>query len=168
VSADLQQSFVGRFGEVWQSRSVVRPSPIDVPPLDTAECRRALGIASGRPLALVVARLVSGKRVEVALAFREHLPEHDWVVIGDGPERARLARRFERVRFLGQLDRDATLRWICAADVLISASLSEGAPTVVREARALGTRVIAAAAGDLEQWAASDPGIQLDPRLTSA
>ena len=54
-----------------------------------------------------------------------------------------------------------TLAWIAAADLLVSASRDEGAPTVVREARLLGTPVLAARAGDVERWAAQDPGITL-------
>ncbi|HVY44240.1 MAG TPA: glycosyltransferase, partial [Minicystis sp.] len=51
--------------------------------------------------------------------------------------------------------------WVAAADVLLHASAVEGAPTVVREARALGVRVVACPAGDLAAWAAADPGITL-------
>jgi teichuronic acid biosynthesis glycosyltransferase TuaC len=50
---------------------------------------------------------------------------------------------------------------MAAADVLVSASREEGAPTVVREARALGVPVVAVPCGDLATWAAADPGIAL-------
>ena len=53
------------------------------------------------------------------------------------------------------------LRWIAAADVLVSASAHEGAPSVVREARALGVPVVAVSAGDLAQWAERDAGLLL-------
>jgi teichuronic acid biosynthesis glycosyltransferase TuaC len=42
---------------------------------------------------------------------------------------------------------------------LLSTSAHEGAPSVVREARALGVPVVAVAAGDLAEWAKADPGI---------
>jgi glycosyltransferase involved in cell wall biosynthesis len=67
------------------------------------------------------------------------------------------------VRFLGQLGRSQTLTWIAAADLVLTASLDEGAPTVVREARALGTPVVARAAGDLVEWARRDPGLVVLP-----
>ena len=57
-------------------------------------------------------------------------------------------------------DREA-LTWIAAADVLLSASRSEGAPSVVREARALGVPVAAARVGDLPAWAQADAGLFL-------
>ena len=50
---------------------------------------------------------------------------------------------------------------MAAADYLVSASQLEGASTVVREARALGVRVIATRSGDLGDWAQSDPGIEV-------
>ena len=46
--------------------------------------------------------------------------------------------------------------WIRASDLVVSASREEGAPTVVREARALGTPVVTTAAGDLVKWAELD------------
>jgi hypothetical protein len=48
-----------------------------------------------------------------------------------------------------------------AADVIVSASEREGAPTVIREARALGTAVWTSAVGDVALWAALDPGIRV-------
>jgi len=65
------------------------------------------------------------------------------------------------VRFTGYLARGEALRWIAAADVLVSASAHEGAPSVVREARALGVPVVAVNAGDLAQWAKRDAGLLL-------
>ena len=60
------------------------------------------------------------------------------VVIGDGPERARLEQLAHRwqidVRFLGNTPRREALAWIGAADELVHASIAEGMSTVVREA----------------------------------
>ena len=126
---------------------------------DRRRARELLAIAPAQRLAVVVARLVPGKRVAEALAATALVPDLDTIVIGDGPELASLERRFPAVRFLGRLPRPQTLTWIAAADVLVSASRDEGAPSVVREARALGVPVAARAAGDLEHWAKSDPGL---------
>jgi glycosyltransferase involved in cell wall biosynthesis len=65
-------------------------------------------------------------------------------------------RRFPEARWLGQRPRNETLRWVRAADLLVSASPKEGAPTVIREALALGTKVVALDCGDLKQWAEND------------
>jgi glycosyltransferase involved in cell wall biosynthesis len=140
--------------------SVVEPAPILVPSreeLAMPEAARALE----RGFVVWVGRLVASKRIDEAamVADRVRLP---LVVIGDGPEpapRAAIA--------LGRLPRRETLRWIAHARALLSTSREEGAPTVVREARALGVPVVAEPAGDIERWAADDPGIAV-ARGTSA
>ncbi|WP_437800418.1 glycosyltransferase [Sorangium sp. So ce693] len=63
------------------------------------------------------------------------------------------------VRFTGMLPRREALAWIGAADVLLHPSSHEAAPTVIREARALGVPVIACDAGDVVAWSRSDDGI---------
>ncbi|MGC4066561.1 MAG: glycosyltransferase [Polyangiaceae bacterium] len=144
-------------------RVYVEPCAFEVPELPRREeLRRVLGGADA-PLVVVVGRAVKTKRIEVAIAATRCALGVDPVVIGDGPERAPLAAQFPHTTFLGQLSRDATLRWIRAADILVSASELEGAPTVVREARALGTPVVAVAAGDLRDWAGRDPEIVVVP-----
>lgn len=140
----------------------VAVSPIDVEGVPTrSAARRALGIPESRRSALIVARLIPEKRVALALEALALLAEVETVVIGDGPELAPLRARFPHVRFTGYLPRHEALRWIAAADVLVSASAHEGAPSVVREARALGVPVVAVAAGDLTQWAERDAGLLL-------
>jgi len=111
---------------------------------------------SARPRWVVCARLVPSKRVD--LAIREAARHRAALtVIGDGPLRAELealASAFEpRARFTGQLPRDA--------HKLVHLSEAEGAPTVIREARALGVPVLATPVGDVARWAAKDPGIEI-------
>jgi glycosyltransferase involved in cell wall biosynthesis len=73
------------------------------------------------------------------------------VVVGDGPERSRLERlarsRHVDAQFLGVVDRSEALAWIGAAHALLHASDTEGASSVVREARALGTPVVVLGGG---------------------
>jgi glycosyltransferase involved in cell wall biosynthesis len=128
-----------------------------------AEARKRLDLAESSAILLIVARLIPDKRVALALRALEllELEAATTIVIGDGPEAARLRARFPKVRFTGRLSRAETLCFIAAADVLVSASALEGAPTVVREARALGVPVVAVAAGDLAERARADPGILL-------
>jgi teichuronic acid biosynthesis glycosyltransferase TuaC len=146
-----------------QACIVVEPAPIELPNLPSrAELRRSLAI-DDRSLILVVARLIPSKRVEVALRAALQVPRAQIVVCGGGPLQRSLTRTFPSIRFLGPLPRTQTLRWIAAADVLLSASRTEGAPTAIREARALGVPVITTAAGDLLSWAASDPGLHVVP-----
>ncbi|MEO8801322.1 MAG: glycosyltransferase, partial [Polyangiaceae bacterium] len=68
------------------------------------------------------------------------------LVIGDGPERARLERQTREGRaaahFLGKLTRPEALAHIAVADALVHTSEAEGLSSVIREADALGTRVV--------------------------
>lgn len=148
------------------TRASCEPAPLDIPPLQKENARERLGLDERTFLALSVGRLVASKRVDVALRSAPVPAGCRWVVIGDGPERASLARAFPAVEFLGQRPRPETLLWMAAADVLVCASLSEGSPCVIREARALGTPVWTSAVGDVESWARSDPGIRVLAQLT--
>ena len=140
----------------------VAESPIDIADVPTRNgARQALRISETQPLALIVSRLIPEKRVELALQALAWLDGLSAVVVGDGPELESLRARFPKVRFTGYLARGEALRWIAAADVLVSASAHEGAPSVVREARALGVPVVAVNAGDLAQWAKRDAGLLL-------
>lgn len=117
--------------------------------------RNTLGIRER--LVVFVGRIIPGKRLDVGLGAASLLPDVRVVVVGDGPAQANLQARYPTVRFVGRLSHDETLRWIAAADVLISTSLDEGAPTAVREAVALGVDVVACPSGDLAAWAKSEP-----------
>lgn len=140
----------------------VRPSPIECAEgLTRDSARQSLGLKKEEKWAVVVGRLILGKRPDVALVASELVPDLNVAVIGGGPLAAELKVAHPECVFLGQLPRDETLKWIVAADILLSASRDEGAPTVIREARALGTPVVSVPAGDVARWAASDVGLWL-------
>jgi teichuronic acid biosynthesis glycosyltransferase TuaC len=136
-------------------RRMIPPRQHDGPPkLDETLQRRWV----------VCARLVRSKRVD--LAIREAARQRaSLTVIGDGPLRAELealASGFEpRAHFTGHLPRGDALALIADAHKLVHLSEAEGAPTVIREARALGVPVLATAVGDVARWAAKDPGIEI-------
>lgn len=166
VSSELERLVLGGLGDAQRQRLQpfcrVEPCALDVPArLTRQQARAELGISAEARLAVVVARLVPGKRVDVALEACSRLAGLDCVVVGDGPERARLSQRYPRVQFVGQVERPRALAYLAAANALVSASLHEGAPSVVREARALGTDVVCLAAGDLTHWAEHDAGIHV-------
>lgn len=166
VSSELHDLLLGRLPEaersILQTRSRIEPCLIDLPGAQSrAQARQALGIAPDRHLAVIVARLIPSKRVHVALEACERVPHLQAIVVGEGPERDHLSQRFPHATFVGHVDRPLALTYLAAADALVSASLEEGAPTVVREARALGTPVVCLPAGDLASWAARDAGIHV-------
>jgi teichuronic acid biosynthesis glycosyltransferase TuaC len=164
VSSELRELVLQSLPAEQRARlavtSRIEASPIDVDDVPAkADARQKLQLEPGSKLAVIVARLVPGKRVEVALEACRRVSSLSCYVIGDGPERARLAAQFPRARFVGHVERPVALSYIAAADVLVSASLQEGAPSAIREARAVGTPVVCLDAGDLRAWAASDPGL---------
>ncbi len=124
----------------------VEAPAIDMPDV-TGDILRLRAARTTRPLYASVGRLVSGKRVDLVIDYvaqRDDAPE--LVIVGDGPERRRLEARARdsRVdaRFVGRTSRREALAWIGAADALVHASRDEGLSTVLREAEALGTRIV--------------------------
>lgn len=125
--------------------AAVRAAEIEMPDVRGAIARKRNELGRAR-VAVAVGRLVPGKRVERAIDHVAASRDLDAiVVVGDGPERAKLQARARAAgvdaRFVGRVPRDEALAWIGAADVLIHSSDHEGLSTVVREAEALGTPV---------------------------
>ncbi len=112
-------------------------------------------------LLVVVARLIKNKRVDTAIRAALLIARTEVVVIGEGPQLKVLQKDYPDVHFVGQLNREMTLYWLAAADVLISASRREGAPTAIREALYLSTSVVATQAGDLRNWQKHEPDLLL-------
>jgi glycosyltransferase involved in cell wall biosynthesis len=124
----------------------VAAPPLELPDVrdEIRKVRRALGPTRA---AVSVGRLVASKRVDRAIEHVARTRHVDaLVVVGDGPERPHLERlaraRGVDARFVGAVGRTAALAWIGAAHELLHASTAEGLSTVVREAEALGTRVV--------------------------
>jgi teichuronic acid biosynthesis glycosyltransferase TuaC len=150
VSASLLDKLAEAIDEadVAKLRSIatIAPSPLSM--LDVEDDIRARRKAIGdRPLYVCAGRLVRSKRVDRVIDYvaARRAGQPILVVIGHGPERARLeklARRWQiDVRFLGNTPRRETLTWIGAADELVHASIAEGMSTVVREAEQLGVKI---------------------------
>jgi glycosyltransferase involved in cell wall biosynthesis len=164
ASDDLRNEIERAFGTELSLRTRVEPPPLAVPEeLDRDRARRTLGVSPEERLLVVVGRLVRGKRTRVALGATRLVAHASVVVVGDGPERPLLERDFPDARFVGLVDRNRALEWIAAADALVVASREEGAPSVVREARALGTPVVALPSGDLRAWGRNDSGLVVVP-----
>lgn len=150
VSDALLRDLVTGLGSKARGQ-VERVARVSAPPLDLPDVRDAIEhlrreLGSTRA-AVSVGRLVASKRVDRAIEHVARTRDLDaLVVVGDGPERSsleHLARaRGVDARFVGAVGRTAALAWIGAAAELLHASAAEGLSTVVREAEALGTRVV--------------------------
>jgi glycosyltransferase involved in cell wall biosynthesis len=115
------------------------------------ELRRELTGGSDRQVVLTAARLTPQKGLDVLLRAALHVPEGQFVLAGDGPERPRLEAEAEqlgildRVRFLGL--RDDVPELLAASDVFVLPSLFEGSSLAVLEAMAAGKPVVTSAIG---------------------
>jgi glycosyltransferase involved in cell wall biosynthesis len=90
------------------------------------------------PIQLYVGRVALEKNIE---AFLTTSVPGTKVVVGDGPARATLARRFPEVRFLGALHGADLAAAYAGADVLVFPSLTDTFGLVMVEALASGTPV---------------------------
>jgi glycosyltransferase involved in cell wall biosynthesis len=93
-----------------------------------------------RPIFMTVGRVAVEKNLEAFLTL--NLPGSK-VVIGDGPQRAALAQRFPKARFLGEKTGKDLTAHMAAADVFVFPSLTDTFGVVQLEALACGTPVAA-------------------------
>ncbi|MDX2051055.1 MAG: glycosyltransferase family 4 protein [Polyangiaceae bacterium] len=159
VSEAQRERIEHRFRKHELPEIYVKPCALALDAAGKAETRACLELSQARPLIAIVARLVPEKRVEMALRAVSPVPGAQVVVAGEGPLLEPLSSHFPNVRFVGQLPRPLALGLISVADVLVHPSEHEGASSVVREARALGTPVVAADSGDLRALSRKDPGL---------
>ncbi len=109
--------------------------------------RQSWGVGP-RDLAVVhVSRLAAEKNypllIEAFARIRADLPSARFIIVGDGPLRAKLARAHPWIRFTGFLPRADLARHYASADAFLYASMTETFGNVVTEAMASGLPVLA-------------------------
>ena len=131
-------------------------------PEQAGKLRESLGIRADKRVILIVGRLSREKDHESLLdvvwclrsAARRRAGLH-LLVVGDGPERARLERRIhaldmpEDVTLVGQVPSAEPYYGI--ADVAVLSSLSEGSPNALLEAMAAHVPIVATAVGGIPE-----------------
>jgi glycosyltransferase involved in cell wall biosynthesis len=116
-------------------------------PIDRQATRTALGLT--RRTLISVGLLIERKGHHRVIEAMRHLPDCDLLIVGEGPEHARLASLIdrlglaERVRILGARPHSELPALYSAADALVLASSREGWANVLLEAMACGTPVVA-------------------------
>jgi glycosyltransferase involved in cell wall biosynthesis len=124
-------------------------------PANASDLAAAPHTTGGRPVVLTVARLDQQKGLNYLLEAAAQVPEAQFVLAGEGPERAALeaqAARLglqDRVRFLGY--RPDIPELLAGCDLFVLPSLYEGLPLSVLEAMAVGKPVIATAIGGTDE-----------------
>jgi glycosyltransferase involved in cell wall biosynthesis len=178
VSADLRARFgrlVGPRFEAAVAACPVEPAaaaaPDGPPRVVPAAERRALRVRLGlRGTVLIgVGRLVPIKGYDVLVRAVGRLPSGrrpTLVLLGEGPERGRLAHMAQQrrvaLRLPGEVPRPEVWPWLSAADLFVHPSRrlptgrTEGQPLAVREALAAGLPVIASALGGIDELIATE------------
>ena len=127
---------------------VPNPAPAEVPHAATGVDRGAFVFAG---------RLTAQKSLDIALEAVAATPEARLVVIGEGPERARLERLTSelelngRVQFTGPRPRAEVLAALSSATAALVPSSWENLPHAAVEALAVGTPVVATAVGGVPE-----------------
>lgn len=132
-------------------RVVLWPPAVDSslysPERKSAAMRRRLsGNHPESPLLLTVSRLASEKNVSFLTEVLERVPEATLAIVGGGPQRDELVRRFSRYKahFVGYLRGEELAAAYASADAFVYASETETMGNVILEAMACGLPIIAA------------------------
>jgi glycosyltransferase involved in cell wall biosynthesis len=138
---------------------------------DRAAARRQLGIHDSRFVVMTVARLDPVKDLvgllDAFARFRAHVPEAKLVIVGDGPERARIEQRAAKADLEGSVvmsGYQSNVRALLpAADLYASSSISEGVSITILEAMAAGLPVVATSVGGTPEVLLNGTGGALVP-----
>jgi glycosyltransferase involved in cell wall biosynthesis len=140
-------------------RVVVVPNGVaaDVASVAGAATRAALGLAPEDLVVAMLAVLRTGKGHDVAIAavrtLRERFPRLRLLVLGDGPERARVARLAaplgDAVVLAGY--RDDVPAVLAGADALVHPTARDALPSALLQAMAAGVPVVASAVGGIPE-----------------
>ena len=112
-----------------------------------ATLRSTWGAAEDDPVFIHVSRLAAEKNYRLLFRAWDEIrslhPRARFVVVSDGPLRARLQRRYPWARFTGFLEREELARHYASADVFLYPSLTETFGNVLTESLASGLAVSA-------------------------
>ncbi|MDB4442613.1 glycosyltransferase family 4 protein [bacterium] len=165
VSSDLKEILINEFSlppekmfviDVGCDLSVFRPCL----PLQKRNAKKVLGLLVDRFTLLFVGNIIYRKGVDIlfdALNKFQNIFEMSILIIGDGPDRQALEALSlreplkGRVVWCGEKRNDELPQWYAAADAFVLPSRSEGTPTVILEAMASGTPIIASKVGGIPE-----------------
>jgi glycosyltransferase involved in cell wall biosynthesis len=160
------------------ARVIVIPSAVDLdaPAGRSDGVRHTLGLPRNGQLAVSLGDLTPEKDqftlVDAAARLVRDLPDLHWVLVGDGPLRARLEAQIaerglgSRFHLLGHMaDPEQAL---AGADLYVLSSTSEGLGSSALAAMALGVPVVATRVGGIPDLLGSGRGIMVEPQDPAA
>lgn len=156
----IPSRFLAEIASGWglpAEQITVVPNP--APAIDLSKSREQLRAQLGLrfPTFVFAGRLVPAKNLPLAIAALRHVPDASLVLIGDGPDRDRLAQIVaesdvgDRVSLTGALPREEAIQRLRAADAAVLSSDFENFPHMAVEALAAGTPVLATSVGGVPE-----------------
>lgn len=153
--------FAANIGGLPRDRLVVIPNGIEIEAYRSAvpSDLESLGVPAGRKLVTYIGRLDAQKRVDWLLELSADwllaAPQHDLLIVGDGPKRRSLEQSAARLGIGGRVHfagwRAEVPAILAASELLVLPSAWEGMPNVVLEAMAAGLPVVATAAEGVQE-----------------
>ncbi len=162
-------SVIGRVGKWLEKWAAARADVVTVVSRSAANYYRNLGVKvvyvpNGIDLSVIpevgerahpkqiiyVGRLSREKGVDVLVRAMSMIKDAQLILVGSGPEEAKLRRiasRVGRVRFMGALPRERALKLVKGSEIFVLPSRAEGLSTALLEAMACGVPVVATAVG---------------------
>ncbi|WP_245929674.1 glycosyltransferase family 4 protein [Leucothrix pacifica] len=110
------------------------------------QLRHSLGIMDGQLMVTLVSRMAHEKNLDLAFAayreIQQQVPNARFVLIGDGPDRARLQAQHPDCLFVGMQTGEALAQHYASGDLFLYPSTSETFGNVIIEAMASGLPVV--------------------------
>jgi teichuronic acid biosynthesis glycosyltransferase TuaC len=169
----VSEALADRTEQLTRRRPVVLRIGIQMDSFRTApsrqDARHALRLPQDAPVVAYVGHLARSKGLLELLEGLRRLAGAGvrGMIVGEGPLRSTVERA-TGVSYYGLQPNERIPLLMAAADVLVLASHSEGLPTVVVEAGAVGVPVIATAVGGIPEILGCDRGILIPPGSVDA
>ncbi len=119
------------------------------------DLRKKLNISPNKKIVTYVGRLIYAKGVQDLINAASDIKNIQLIIIGEGPHRKELEKialkTKQKVIFTGQLNKKEIIEYLSITDIFVNPSYSEGLPTSVLEAAAMGLPIIATDVGGTKE-----------------